>query len=139
MAKTTLCRWKNVATLSHLHPMLNSGEVVGGSVCHGAGAIPSPGESVGHLDCWQLALARACMLSLIRFFATPWTVAHLVAPLSTGFSRQEYWNGLPFPTPGDLPAPGTEPVSFCLLQWQADSLPWCYLAVLSSSRNWRKK
>ena len=109
--------------------MLNSGEVVGGSVCHGAGAIPSPGESVGHLDCWQLALARACMLSLIRFFATPWTVAHLVAPLSTGFSRQEYWNGLPFPTPGDLPNPGIEPESvmspalggFITSIWGADS------------------
>ena len=51
--------------------------------------------------------------------ATPWTVAHL-APLSTEFSRQEYWNGLPFPTPGDLPDPGIEPTSLAL---QAESLP----------------
>ena len=43
----------------------------------------------------------------IRFFATPLTVAHQ-APLSMEFSRQEYWNGLPFPTPGDLPDPGIE-------------------------------
>ena len=43
-------------------------------------------------------------------FATPWTVAHQ-APLSMGFSREEYWSGLPFPTPGDLPDPGTEPTS----------------------------
>ena len=42
--------------------------------------------------------------------ATPWTVAHQ-APLSTGFPRQEYWSGLPFPSPGDLPNPGIEPSS----------------------------
>ena len=49
------------------------------------------------------------VLSRIQLFATPWTVA-CQTPLSTVlFSRQEYWNGLPFPTPGDLPAPGMEP------------------------------
>ena len=42
--------------------------------------------------------------------ATLWTVAHQ-APLSWGFSRQEYWSGLPFPPPGDLPHPGIEPLS----------------------------
>ena len=42
--------------------------------------------------------------------ATPWTVAHQ-APLSVGFSRQESWSGLPFPTPGDLPNPGIERAS----------------------------
>ena len=41
---------------------------------------------------------------------TPWTVAHQ-APLSMGFPRQEYWSGLPFPSAGDLPNPGTKPVS----------------------------
>ena len=41
--------------------------------------------------------------------ATPWTVAHQ-APLSMGFPRQEYWNGLPFASPEDLPDPGIEPV-----------------------------
>ena len=46
-------------------------------------------------------------------FETLWTVAHQ-APLSMGFSRQEYWNGLPFPSPGDLPDPGIEPTSPCL-------------------------
>ena len=44
-------------------------------------------------------------LSRVQLFATPWTVAHQ-APLSMGFSRQEYWSGLPFPSPGDLPDPG---------------------------------
>ncbi|XP_060263209.1 dynein light chain Tctex-type 3 isoform X1 [Ovis aries] len=54
-----------------------------------------------------------CMLSHfspVRLFVTPWTVAHQV-PLSTGSPRQEYWSGLPFPSPGDLPAPGIEPTS----------------------------
>ena len=50
---------------------------------------------------------------------TPWTVAHQ-APLSLGFSRREYWSGLPFPSAEDLPDPGIEPGSPAL---QADSLP----------------
>ena len=54
-------------------------------------------------------------LSRVRLFATPWTVAHQ-APLSMGFSRQEYWSGMPFPSPGDLPDPGSEPGS---PTWQA--------------------
>ena len=58
-------------------------------------------------------------LSRVRLFATPWTVAHQ-APRSVGFSRQEYWNGLPFPSPGDLPDPGIEPRSPAL---RADTLP----------------
>ena len=52
----------------------------------------------------------ACMLSRVRLFATPWTVA-CQAPLSMGFSRQEYWSGLPFPPPGNLSDPGIEPAS----------------------------
>ena len=51
--------------------------------------------------------------------ATPWTVA-CQAPLPRGFSRQEYWNGFLFPSPGDIPNPGIEPMSHAL---QADSLP----------------
>ena len=58
-------------------------------------------------------------LSLVRLFATPWTVAYQ-ASLSMGFSRQEYWSGLLFPSPGDLPNPGIEPKSPTL---QADALP----------------
>ena len=49
-------------------------------------------------------------LSRVRLFATSWTVAHQ-APLSMGFARQEYWSGLPFPSPGDLPNPGIKPMS----------------------------
>ena len=48
--------------------------------------------------------------SRVQLFATPWTVARQ-APLSIGFSRQEYWSGLPCPPPGDLPNPGIEPKS----------------------------
>ena len=57
-------------------------------------------------------------LSHVRLFAAPWTVAYQ-APLSMGFSRQEYWSGLPFPSPGDLPDPGIKPGSPAL---QADAL-----------------
>ena len=57
--------------------------------------------------------------SRVRLFVTPWTVSRQ-APLSMELSRQEYWSGLPFPCPGDLPHPGTEPMSPAL---QADSLP----------------
>ena len=57
-----------------------------------------------------------------RLFAALWTVA-LQAPLSMEFSRQEYWSGLPFPTPGDLPDPGIEPVSPMSPALQVDSFP----------------
>ena len=57
-------------------------------------------------------------LSRVRLFVTPWTVAYQ-APPSTGLSRQEYWSGLPFPSPGDLPDPGIEPRSPAL---EADAL-----------------
>ena len=58
-------------------------------------------------------------LSCVQLFGTPWTIAYQ-APPSMGFSRQEYWSGLPFPSPGDLPDPGIEPRSSTL---QADALP----------------
>ena len=61
------------------------------------------------------------VLSHVLPFETPCTVARQ-APLSMGFSRQGYWSGLPFPTPGDLPDPGIS-----LLHWQADSLPLRHL------------
>ena len=67
------------------------------------------------------------LLSRVRLFATPWTVAHQ-APLSMEFSRQEYWSGLPFPSPGDFPNPGIKSRSPALLadslsRLQAKSLP----------------
>ena len=62
------------------------------------------------------------MLSCFWLFADPWTVAHQ-APLSTGFPMQEYWSGLPFPSPGDLPDPRIKPESLNLLHWQVGSSP----------------
>ena len=59
-------------------------------------------------------VAKLCLT-----LATPWTIAHQ-APLCMGFSRQEYWSGFPFPSPGDLPDPVIEPRYAAL---QADSLP----------------
>ena len=66
-----------------------------------------------------MGLCCALSLSRVQLFSTPWTVTHQ-APLSLGFSRQEHWSGLPFPSPGDLPKPGMQPRSPAL---QADFLP----------------
>ena len=72
----------------------------------------------------------ACMhvqlLSCIELFATPCTVAHQ-APLSTEFPRQEYWSGLSFPPPGDLPDSGIEPVPLESPTLQVNSLPLGHL------------
>ena len=87
-----------------------------GSVCH---CCCSTTQSCLTLRPHGLQLARLpCPItnsrkwkwsrSVVFDSATPWTVAHQ-APLSIGFSRQEYWSGLPFPSPGDLPNPGIEP------------------------------
>ena len=59
------------------------------------------------------------LLSHVQLFVIPWTEAYQ-APPSMEFSRQKYWSGLPFPSPGDLSNPGTEPSSPSL---QADALP----------------
>ena len=75
---------------------------------------------------------HVCVLShfsCVRLFVTPWTVA-LQAPLFMGFSSQEYWNGLPFPSPGDIPNPGIKPESPALAgkfftssaTWEAQNL-----------------
>ena len=60
-------------------------------------------------------------LSRVWLFATPWTVA-CQPPLSMGFSREEYWGGLPFPSPGDLPNPGIKPVSPALQAYALSSV-----------------
>ena len=74
-------------------------------------------------------LCNVCMLSHVRLFVTPWTVAHQ-APLSMGFSRQEYWSGLPFPSPGIFPTQGLNPH---LQHWQVNSLPLHHLGRLSDN------
>ena len=81
---------------------------------------------VGQDVYWLLLEAPACglsrLLSHVQLFSTLWTVAYQ-APLSMGFSRQEYWSGLLFPSPGHLPGSGIEPTSPVSLALQADSLP----------------
>ena len=81
-------------------------------------------------------LSEVKSLSRVQLFATPWTVAHQ-APPSMGFSRQEYWSGLPFPSPEDLPNPGIEPRSPAL---QADALtsepPWIRVDELDSANHY---
>ena len=70
-------------------------------------------ESQMQKKCMCGSRRNVCVLShfsRVWLFVTPWTVAHQ-APLSMRFSRQEYWSGLPFPSPGDLPDPGIEPAS----------------------------
>ena len=107
-----------------------------GLLCLPPGDLLNPRtEPVSHVSCisrwilyhwgtWEAHVSfikwkKVKLLSRVRLFATPWTVARQV-PLSMGFSRQEYWSGLLCPSPGDPPVPGIEPRSFAL---QADSLP----------------
>ena len=78
--------------------------------------VGGPGDRVA--EGWAVHM---CLPSPDWLFATPWTIAH-PAPLSMGFSRQEYWGGLPFPTPGDLPTPGIKLKSPVPPALQADSL-----------------
>ena len=68
----------------------------------------------------SMMLQNACVLSCVRLFPTPSTVSTVAcqASLSTEFSRQEYWSGLPSPTPGDLPHPGMESHLLHLLRWR---------------------
>ena len=75
--------------------------------------------SVDGWSCVPSWLFKVKSLSLVQLLATPWTVAYK-APLSMGLSKQEYWSGLPFPSPGDLPNPGIKPGSPAL---QTDALP----------------
>ena len=90
--------------------------------CLGLGAftarawVPSLAEE---LRSYKPLKVKVKSLSRVRLIATPWTVAYQ-APPSLGFSRQEYWSGLTFPSPGDLPNPGTESGS---PELQADTLP----------------
>ena len=70
-----------------------------------------PGSSIhGIFQARVLEWGAIAFFSCVWFFATPWTAAHQ-AHLSMGYSRQEFWSGLPFPPPGDLPDPGIEPAS----------------------------
>ena len=85
---------------------------------------------------------RVSCFSRVQLFATPWTIAPQ-APLSVGFSSQEYWSGLPVPSPEDLPDPGIEPRSPAL---QADSLlselqgsSSCLKTLKDTCEHWERK
>ena len=71
------------------------------------------------MTCMCVLVGVPSLFSCDRLFVTPWTVGRQ-PPLSVGFSRQEYWSGLPCPSQGDLPNPGIEPGCPAL---QTDSLP----------------
>ena len=96
----------------------------------------------------KLALAWSglllLLLSHVQLFVTPWTIVHQ-ASLSMGFPRQEYWSGWPFPTPGDLPDPGIEPMSPASPALQGDSLPLSHQGSLPAmtschnSENWLRR
>ena len=76
------------------------------------------GGEISRIEIYKFEIPAGLVTKSCPILATPWIVdCH--APLSLGFSRQEYWSGLPFPSPGDLPEPGIKPVSPSL---QADSL-----------------
>ena len=98
------------------------------SPLHGYIALgPHLVQSLLCIDLMWNFLESECVLSCIWFFTTLWTVAHQ-APLPMGFFRQEYWSGLPFPSPGDLLDPGIElasPESPALADkfFTTDSLP----------------
>ena len=97
---------------------------VGGALCVCAPVWSLLGLGRGMMGCWRFPVCQhfssrcwnvhsMCVLShslVSNPFATPWTVA-CQAPLFMEFSKQEYWSGLPFPTPGDLPDPGIKPAS----------------------------
>ena len=82
-----------------------------------------PGKSLGVCVC-----VCTCVLSCVWFFVTSWSVA-CQAPLSRRFPRQEYWNGLPFPSLEDLPDPGIEPVSPA-----SPALAWGFFTTVSPGK-----
>ena len=91
---------------------------------NGCGSIFEKGTSSVFMLVQRAMCLGVCSVASVmsRLFAVPWTVA-LQAPLSMEFSRQEYWSGLPLPTPGDLPDPGIKPASPVSPALQADSFP----------------
>ena len=120
-------------TVAHQAPLsmgFSRQEYRSGLPCPLPGGLPNPGTEPTSLMSPALAVGffttratweapyRRLLLLLSRFncvqlFATLWTVAHQ-APLSMGFSQQEYWSGLPFPSTKDLPDPGIKPVISCV-------------------------
>ena len=118
--------------------VLISRKLIKTQVCNSKYSILNPGNKVA----W-CKKKRIVSPSVISNSVTPWTVARQ-APLSTGFSRQEYWSGMPFPSPGDLPDPGSKPRSpalqtdfFYHLSHQCFKMYWLsWTCVWASSGSW---
>ena len=120
-----LCPWANLPqdywrglSISAAGDLLNPG------IEH-TSALWADSLPLSHLGSPQPRYMRVCVLSCfhhVRLVATLWTIAHQAA-LSMGFPRQEYWSGLPYSPPGDLPDPGIEPANPATPALQADSLP----------------
>ena len=96
-----------------------------------------------HTYATLLVVVAVQSLSHVQLFSTLWTVAHQ-APLSMGFSSQEHWNGLPFPSPSDLPRSGIEPTSPALasgfFSTEPSMKPLCHIMPIQTvlSRTYRK-
>ena len=110
----------------HLHSMDMSLSKLPELVMNRRAAVYGVTKSWTRLSDWtELTVLSGWVLSCfshVQLFVTLRIIAHQ-APLSRGFSWQEYWSGLPCSPPGDLPNPGLKPASLCLLHWQEDSLP----------------
>ena len=103
---------QHIDSISHLDPILR--DAILWSQSHRR-------TKLTFIEYWLCAVCMCVLVAqMVWLFATPWIIAHQ-ASLSMGFPRQESWSGLPFPSPGDLPDPGTE--NSCVLHWQVDSLP----------------
>ena len=105
--------------MTNLDSILKSRDITLPTKVHIVKAVAFPVVMYG-CDSWtikKVVKVKVRSLSHVYLFVTPWTVAY-EAPLSMGFSRQAFWSGLPFPSPGDLPNPGIEPGSSTL---QADA------------------
>ena len=109
-----MCRhiYTHIYVNTHIHP----GAIIQPTYC--GLNLPKIGPGKTTLLKVRIPMKAKQSRSVVSDFVTPWTVAHQACQF-TEFSRQEYWSGLPFPSPGDLPNPGIEPRSF-----QADTLPY---------------
>ena len=117
--KTKRCLLLGKRVMTNLDSILKSRDITLPTKVHLVKAMFFPVILYG-CESWTIKKAvvvSILSLSHVRLFVTPRTVAHQ-APPSMGFSRQEYWSGLPFPSPGDLPDPGIKPGSTAL---QADA------------------
>ena len=93
----------------HIYVLIYSICVSLSDLVHSVSQAPVSSTSLAQTQMHSFLL-KVKSLSRVQLFATPWTVAYQ-APPTLGFSRQEYWSGLPFPSPGDLPDPGIKPGS----------------------------